>query len=501
MTRINRILDIEPCRDLVAYMSHGGGQALESARLVEPGAIIDTLLRSGLRGRGGAGFPTATKWASVAANSSSTEPTPVVVNGAEGEPSTFKDRAILRSNPYRVLEGALIACHVVRSDVLVVALKRSFEQEAERVLAALAEMRDAGWLRQIDPRVVSGPGHYLFGEETALLEVIDERQPFPRVTPPWRRGISTDDSDSMTPGELANASDGEGSPALVNNVETFANVALIVRHGPEWFRQVGTKDSPGTIVCTVVGDVMTSGVGEFAMGTPLSEIIESLGSGARPDRRIIGVLPGASGAIVAEADLGVPLTHEAFRAIGSGLGSAGFMCIDDSHRLLDIAFGVARFLSVESCGQCMPCKDDGLAVAAVLRAAIDGTAPDDAVEQISARLDTIADGARCSLAVQHQTVLRSMLDDLAGSINATLAAADAPAVDDEALETPASLAPLQDITDGVATYDESQQSKQPDWSFDARDSQAYPAQLLQDVPCVSEPPDSRVDLPVGAGDA
>ena len=128
----NRVLDIEPCADLEAYQTMGGGEALDAARLVEPDAVVDALRRSGLRGRGGAGFPTATKWASVIANASPDQSTPVIINGAEGEPSTFKDRAIIRANPYRVLEGALVACAVLKSRELVVCLKRSFVRERSR---------------------------------------------------------------------------------------------------------------------------------------------------------------------------------------------------------------------------------------------------------------------------------------------------------------------------------------------------------------------------------
>ncbi len=494
MTRINRVLDAEPCPSLAEYCLNGGGHALDLARLVEPAMTIDAITSSGLRGRGGAGFPTGTKWSTILANSSAANPTPVVVNGAEGEPSTFKDRAILRANPYRVLEGALIACHVFQSRELVICLKESFDVEIQRVSNALAEMRSVGWLDGVESRIVAGPGHYLFGEETAMLEVVEGRQPFPRVTPPWRRGIGPDDS-GATPGELANQQEGSGVPALVNNVETFANVALIVRNGPEWFRQCGTQESPGTIVCTVSGDVMSSGVGEFAMGTPLTEVIESLGIGPLSDRRIVGVLPGASAAIVAEADLGVPLTYESFRGIGSGLGSAGFLCIDDHRDLLKQAYGVARFLSIESCGQCTACKDDGLAVTALLRGRLDGSATHDAMSSIGAiddHLATITDGARCSLASQHQTVVRSLLAHPAfptaplAAVGLELeldsVAADTQHMADEAIDDPLSLAPLSNIEGGVATFDETQQSKQPDWSFESADSQAYPAQLLQDVP-------------------
>src|SRR5688572_23563728 len=233
MPLIHRVLDENPCDDLDAYIAAGGGEALSAARRVDPANVIDALERSGLRGRGGAGFPTATKWSSVLANSSPTEATPVVVNAAEGEPSTFKDRAIIRNNPFRVLEGALVACVVLGSAELIICLKRSFTQEYQRLSAALDAMRGAGWLDDITVRFVAGPSAYLFGEETALLEVVDNRQPFPRVTPPWRRGVEGDSEGTPAQAHLATPDGSSAAPVLVNNVETFANVALIVRNGPD----------------------------------------------------------------------------------------------------------------------------------------------------------------------------------------------------------------------------------------------------------------------------
>jgi NADH-quinone oxidoreductase subunit F len=309
---IFRVLDEHPVQNLAEYVALGGGDALRSARLVEPLAIVDVIVESGLRGRGGAGFPTGTKWQSVLANASPVRPTSVVINAAEGEPSTFKDRTILRNNVFRVLEGALIACHVVAASELVVAIKESFVTEAAAIESAVGEIRDAGWIDAIDVRIMRGPGSYLFGEETAMLEVISGRQPFPRVSPPWRRGIDNamdGDGDSAT-AELAGAEDAIGAPALVNNVETFANVALIVAHGPTWFREVGTTASPGTIVCTVVGDTRRHGVAEFAMGTPLCDVIASVGGGANIGRKIIAVLPGASSAVLGEDALGHARSRE-----------------------------------------------------------------------------------------------------------------------------------------------------------------------------------------------
>ena len=189
MAIIYRVLDRTPCTSLREYINGGGGDALLAARKIGASEVIDAIEQSGLRGRGGAGFPTATKWRSVLTNASPDSSTPVVINGAEGEPSTFKDRTILRSNPYRVLEGALIACAVVEAEELVVCMKRSFTHEWARVTSALDEMVAQGWLGPLRVRYVAGPSAYLFGEETALLEVIGHRQPFPRVTPPWRRGV------------------------------------------------------------------------------------------------------------------------------------------------------------------------------------------------------------------------------------------------------------------------------------------------------------------------
>ncbi|MEO5842754.1 MAG: NADH-ubiquinone oxidoreductase-F iron-sulfur binding region domain-containing protein [Acidimicrobiales bacterium] len=481
MPVISRVLDEQSCEDLAAYIAIGGGEALSAARRVEPANVVDALERSGLRGRGGAGFPTATKWSSVIANASPTEATPVVINGAEGEPSTFKDRAILRNNPFRVIEGALVACTVLGSKELIVCLKRSFRQEWQRVTAAVDAMRDAGWLEDIKVRFVAGPSAYLFGEETALLEVVDNRQPLPRVTPPWRRGVDDGDTDGApADAVLATPEGSSAAPVLVNNVETFANVALIVRNGPDWFREIGTAESPGSLVCTIVGDAARSGVAEFAMGTTLREAIEVIGGGALPERRIVAVLPGASGAVVAERLFDTPMTHEAFRRVGTSLGSAGFFCIDDSFDPLLAAYGAARFLAIESCGQCTPCKDDGLALTALLGSLIDGTAPDDAVAEIGSRLETVTNEARCNLALQQQVVVGSLIarcGDLSRKV-------EVPPIPTEVVDAARArfLVPLLDIVEGTAVFDEREAQRQPDWTFEAVDSGVYPAQRLQDVP-------------------
>ena len=199
----------------------------------------------------------------------------MVVNAAEGEPGTFKDRAIMRRNPYRILEGALIAATAVGATKIRIGLPSSFRREITRLSRAIGEIGAAGWTDGIDLGLLLGPESYLFGEETAMLEVMDGNQPFPRVIPPY-----------LEP----------GNPELVNNAETMANVPGIIANGADWYRGAGTDASPGTIVCTVSGDVINHGVAEFEMGTPLSEVIDHIGWRLETGDEPLMVLNGASNA-------------------------------------------------------------------------------------------------------------------------------------------------------------------------------------------------------------
>ncbi len=464
---VHRVLPLEPYGSLEDYQLAGGGAGVVAAEKVEPSVLIDELEASGLRGRGGAGFPTGTKWRSVLDHASTEIATTVIVNAAEGEPGTSKDRAILQRNPYAVIEGALIAARVVRATSVVIATKERFHDLLGPLRAAIAEVESAGWSDGITISIVEGPSEYLYGEETALLEVLDGRPPFPRIAPPYRRGVTEvvqddapTDGDSGLAADVVMATTDDDNvvpPVLVNNVETFANVALVVTKGADWFRTVGTHDSPGTIVCTVTGAVAKPGVFEVAMGTQLDELIELAGGPADEDHRTMIVLAGVSSAPLTADRLDVPLTHEAMRAAGSGLGSAGFIVVADDVNPVAVAAGASRFLAVESCGQCTPCKQDGLVISTALRSLCDGTAEDDDLTLIHAKLTTITDGARCSLAEQHRTVVQRLVEAFPGSFEARL---DVPAT---------ALAPFS-VSD-----DERFDSKQPDWTYDEIDSGQSPA--------------------------
>jgi NADH-quinone oxidoreductase subunit F len=474
MTAPRRVLDAEPVPTLDAYAGGDGGRGLDAALRLGPQATIEEVEASGLRGRGGAGFPTGKKWRTVAGNASPALPSTVVVNASEGEPGSFKDRTLLRTNPYRVIEGALVAAHAVGADGIIFALKASFTTELDRLRRAIAEVRSAGWSKGVDLYVVEGPSEYLYGEETALLEVIAGRKPFPRIAPPYRHGVDDVGPDPVSGSGTLMAAPSDESvvpPTLVNNVETMANVPWILANGAEAYRTVGTEQSPGTVVCTITGSTRRHGVGEFAMGTPLVEVIEALGGGPAQGR-VVAVLSGVAHPLLPGDRLEVPLSYEALQDAGSGLGAAGFIVFDESDDLVAVAQGVARFLSVESCGQCTPCKQDGLAIADLLDSLRSSSAIEHDLEVLNRRVETVADGARCYLGHQQQRVAGSLLSLFPELLRAHLEEGGQPAAE------PVLIAPIVEISGERARLDESHRDKQPDWTEAPLDSGQAPADRI-----------------------
>ncbi len=468
MGPISRVLDEAPVTSLAAYRAAGGGKGLDAARSVEPAAIIDVLEASGLRGRGGAGFPTGTKWRTVATMAGA-EPATVVVNAAEGEPGTLKDRTLLARNPYKVIEGALIAAHAVGADEVVFGMKESAERQRRFVETAVAEVVAAGWHGGVDIDVVAGSNRYLLGEETGLLEALAGRPPFPRIAPPYRHGAAEAGADASSPAgtEMADGPGGTTAPpSLVNNVETLANVAAIVLEGPESFRALGTEQSPGTMVCTVSGRTERAGIGEFELGTPLRQVIDELGGGPIGSE-VVAVLSGTANPILTKDALDAPLSWEGLEAAGGGLGSAGFIVIDDEVDIVAVAQGVSHFLAVESCGQCTPCKQDGLAIAGILDRARSSAPGGDDLDQLPLLAGRVTDGARCFLANQHQLVVESLLSRFPEALTAH--------VDGRATAAaPYPIVPLLDIVDGAAVLALDELDLNPDWGI-GHDSGAAPA--------------------------
>jgi NADH-quinone oxidoreductase subunit F len=456
------LLPETPVASLAAWRELGGGQALDIARRLGPDDTIEELGTAGLRGRGGAGFPTARKWSGVRASGGTHRY--VVCNAAEGEPSSFKDRAILRANPYQVIEGLAVAALTIGAREAYIGIKASFRPEMERLVGALEEMEAAGLAGDVRINVVGGPDEYLFGEEKALLEVIEGKPPLPRLLAPYEQGLFA--TGSQMGWESVPREPGHGpaldvsNPTLVNNVETLANVAHILVRGAEWFRATGTAGSPGHAVATIVGDVVRPGVAEIDLGMPLSQLIDEVGGGARPGRRIKAAFSGISNPVVTADQLDTPLTYEDMAAIGSGLGAVGFAVYDDTACMVEVAYQYSRFLWIESCGQCPPCKLGTQEITHRLNEieACRGSEADVAV--IGAQLAKVTDANRCFLGTEEQRVISSILRAFPEEFAAHLEGnCPNPRAD--------LIAPkIVDLADGVVAYDEHHRKKRPDWTYE-----------------------------------
>jgi len=442
-----------------------GGRGVARAQDLGPAATIELLTASGLRGRGGGGFPTGRKWAGIAAQHGTRRF--VVCNGAEGEPGTFKDRALLRANPYQLVEGVVIAAFAVGAEEAFICLKASFERERDAVTRAVQELQSAGVCTDCKVTIVAGPDEYLFGEEKAMLEVIEGKPPLPRWFPPYEHGLFAvapqlgwEAANPPPPGTVGGTRASGPNPTLVNNVETLCNVPHILAEGADWYRSMGTEESPGTIVTTVVGDVVAPDVGEVEMGTPLGAVIDAVGSGPLPGRRVKAVFSGVANPVITAEHLGAPVSYEGLAAAGSALGAAGFIVYDDTACMVDVAYLMSRFLSVESCGQCPPCKIGSGEITIHLERLQLGTGTEDDVSRIVGWLPRVTDGNRCYLAVEEQQLVGSVLQAFPDEVAEHLEGRGCPRP--RKLPMPK----LLDLAGGKAVYDEDFWRKRPDWTYD-----------------------------------
>lgn len=456
------LLPDEPLRSLDAYIDRfNGGQGLVRARELGPDGVIDVVSLSGLRGRGGAGFPTARKWAAIRAGGPELGDRSVVANGAEGEPGTFKDRMLMRRNPYQIVEGLEIAATAIGAAGAYLAVKASFEPEIEALSRALHEMSAAGLVGTAPISLVTGPEEYLFGEEKALLEVIEGEDPLPRSFPPYVHGLFATSPQMGWSAGVGQSPDGGGAvgsnPTLVNNVETLAAVVPILGLGADWHRSIGTAESPGVGICTVVGDVRHAGVAEIELGESLRSVVDRIGGGPREGHRVKAVLSGVSNGVVHGRDLDTPVSYEGLASVGSGLGSLGFIVYDDTADMVAVARMVSRFLYVESCGQCPACKFGTGEVTAYLERIATNKGVDHDIEMIEARLTSVVDANRCFLGTEEQHVIGSILrhfpEEFAAHLEGSPAAAEIP------------VPKIVDIVAGEAPFDERQAHKRPDWTY------------------------------------
>lgn len=453
------LLPASPITSLDEYLAtEVGGLGVDRAQTIGPAATIEAITGSGLRGRGGGGFSTGRKWAGIASQAG---PRYLVCNGAEGEPGTFKDRALIRANPYQLVEGVIVAAFAIEAKETFICLKASFDVERDAVTRAVQELQDAGICSDCKVTIVAGPDEYLFGEEKAMLEVIEGKAPLPRWFPPYEHGLFATAPQLGWESTPASGTDrGGAGPTVVNNVETLSNVPHILARGAEWFRSMGTAESPGTIVATVVGDVVAPDVGEVELGTSLRQVIDSVGSGTMPGRSVKAVFSGVANPVITAADLDVGLTYEAFAAIGSGMGAAGFIVYDDTTCMVNATYGMSRFLSVESCGQCPPCKIGSSEITAHLERLELGDGDETDLRGIVHWLERVTDGSRCFLAVEEQQLVGSVLRAFPDEFHDHVETGGCPRP--RRLPIPK----LVDLSDGTATYDESSWRKRPDWTYD-----------------------------------
>jgi len=330
----------------------------------------------------------------------------VVCNAAEGEPGTSKDRTLMSRDPYRVIEGMAIAAVAIGASTAFLGIKARFTEQIARLDLAAREMAAAGMLEGIDFRVVEGPDDYLLGVESALLEVIQGNDPLPRTVPPYIQGVV--------------GTDGTEYATVVNNVETLANVPGIVARGGEWFREMGTERSPGTMVFTVSGDVKTPAVAELAMGTPLSFLVYGPGGGMRSQHGPKMIVSGASNRPLTASEIDTPMSFEDMEAIGSGLGSGGFIVYDETTCAVEVGLLLSTFLQNGSCGQCPPCKLGTTAYMNGFGLLMEGRATLDDVDDLTAWLTRVTDANRCGLGAGQREVARGILDTFADDVAACL---------------------------------------------------------------------------------
>ncbi len=330
-----------------SYLSSGGYSALRKALGMAPGDVTDVVKKSGLRGRGGAGFPAGIKWSFIPPDSK--KPVYLCCNADESEPGSFKDREILEKDPHQMIEGIIIACYAIRSHKAYIYIRGEMPYGAKRIQQAIEEAYEHGYLGKnillsgfdLDMKLYIGAGAYICGEETGLLESIEGKKGEPRPKPPFPAQIGL-----------------FGCPTIVNNVETLACVPHIINNGADWFASIGTPRNTGTKIFGLSGHVNKPGLYELPLGINLLELIEEYGGGIPGGRKIKAVSPGGSSSAVFSADeLDIAMDFDTVAAAGSMLGTAGVTVMDETVSMIKVAQNLAHFYRDESCGQCVQCRE------------------------------------------------------------------------------------------------------------------------------------------------
>jgi NADH-quinone oxidoreductase subunit F len=369
-------------RDLTgidAYREVGGYAQLARARQMEPQQIVDEVLASNIRGRGGAGFPMGRKVSFLAKDTG--KPTYLVVNADESEPGTFKDREIMLRVPHRLLEGCLITAHGIDSKHVFIYIRGEYLREFEVLRDALDEVREAKLLNGVTVVLHRGAGAYICGEETALLESLEGKRGQPRSKPPF----------PAVQGLYA-------SPSLINNVETVATVPRIIELGGAAYAKLGVENSAGTRVFSLSGNVVNGGNYELELGTTLRELIYDVGGGIPDGRELKAIIPGGSSVPVLTADaVDAQLDFDSMVAVETMLGSGAVIVIDDRCCMVQLGLRVAQFYMHESCGKCTPCREGTRWMVQILQKIEDGRAEEEELDLLLSVCDRILGKCLCPL--------------------------------------------------------------------------------------------------------
>ena len=398
------IVDPESIDDFFAYE---GGQAFATALQITPELVVEIIKASGLRGRGGAGFPAGIKWDSVRKTLGKKKY--VICNADESEPGTFKDRVIMEGDPFSIIEAMLIAAYAIGSDEGYIYIRGEYQLALDRVQIAIQQAREYGGLGKnifgsgfdFDIHIHAGAGAYICGEETALLESIEGGRGEPRVKPPY----------PTTSGLW-------GMPTLINNVETFANIPPIVLNGAQWFKSFGTPSSPGTKVYTILGNVNNTGLIEVPMGITLREVINIYGKGIKGGQFKFAQTGGSSGSIIPASLQDTPMDFDSYRKVGVALGSGALLICNDSNCIVDSVRVLARFFQEECCGKCVPCRVGTDQVWKILTNISEGRGTMEDIAHLEWLSKGLEDFSNCGLGQTAGAPIKNMLDHFRAELEA-----------------------------------------------------------------------------------
>ena len=371
---IRNYIGYENSHTLDSYIERGGYEALKKSLAATPEEITELVKKSGLRGRGGAGFPTGMKWSFIPKDVD--KPVYLCCNADESEPGSFKDREILEKDPHQMLEGIAIACYAINSHKSYIYIRGEMPYGAKIIQGAIDEAYEKGYLGKnifnsgfdLDISLYRGAGAYICGEETGLLESIEGKNGEPRPKPPFPAQVGL-----------------FGCPTIVNNVETLAFVPHIINKGPGWFAAIGTPKNTGTKIYGLSGCINKPGLYELPLGITIRELIDEYGGGIVNGNKIKAISPGgSSSALLTVDDLDLPLDFDTMAKAGSMLGTAGVTVMDETVCMVRVAQNLAHFYRDESCGQCVQCREGTWWLEKILRGIEEGRGT---MEQIDTLLD------------------------------------------------------------------------------------------------------------------